>query len=135
MYKRQLRHCFASEPDPADAIRTCFSLSAAGLEASDFTAGCPLATLTLETVPASAAIGEAAKTAFDEWTAIVAGALEEAGIARARAAELAEVVIELYEGALLLARVSRSTRPLQTAADHIASVLDAEPAGATAPSP
>ena len=48
------------------------------------------------------------------------------GVKKKRASELASIVLSTFEGALLVARVSRSTLPLTLAADQLASLLDAE---------
>ena len=52
-----IAHCFDSQPDPASAVRESFRLSAAEMEASGYTAACPVASVALETVPGSEPMG------------------------------------------------------------------------------
>src|SRR4051794_4816372 len=50
-----IEHCFASTAGPAEAIERWFALSAELMEAEAYRAGCPVATVALETTPHSPA--------------------------------------------------------------------------------
>ncbi|MEM9727327.1 MAG: TetR/AcrR family transcriptional regulator [Myxococcota bacterium] len=92
------------------------------LEASGFRAGCPIATTLLETVPASEAITQAGQEAFSNWIAVVTKVLEDDGVSPSEARDHAELLIATVEGALLLARVQQSTKPLQALSRQLRSI-------------
>jgi TetR/AcrR family transcriptional repressor of lmrAB and yxaGH operons len=99
---------------------------AAALEKSGFRDGCAVATIVLEAAPESAKLTAAGRDAFGAWTDVVAGMLERAGVATARAARLADFTIAAMEGALLLARARQSTAPILAAAEELRRLFDAE---------
>ena len=119
--------------DPAQpvalGVRRWFDLAARNLRRSDFQDGCPVATVALETAPASAALTTACASALADWETHLAVAFQQAGATRKRARELATLVLANLEGALLLARVQRTTKPLRVAAEHITAVLEQELGG------
>ena len=84
----------------------------AGWRESGFQSGCPIATTLLETAPRSPAITAAGERAIDGWIDVIAGVLERSGLERRAARSRAQLVIAAMEGALILARVRRSTRPI-----------------------
>jgi TetR/AcrR family transcriptional regulator, lmrAB and yxaGH operons repressor len=120
-----IEHCFAEQPDPALAVRRWFELSAQLMTSSEYSAGCPVATVALETALTSDAMREASRAAFDRWEKVIAGELRRAGATRARAAEAAGTVLALLEGALLLSRVRQSAKPTRGAARHAEAVVRA----------
>lgn len=93
----------------------------AQLEASNFTAGCPIATVALEAAATSDRIHEVAREAYESWEAIITARLEEGGFEDAE--ELAVLVLSTIEGALLLARAYRSIRPLTTVRKRLSALL------------
>jgi TetR/AcrR family transcriptional repressor of lmrAB and yxaGH operons len=107
-------------------VRRWFDLAARNLEQSDFHDGCPVATVALETAPTSAALTTTCASALAEWEEHLAVAFQQSGVTRKRAHELATLVLANLEGALLLARVQRTTKPLRLAAKHITAVLEEE---------
>jgi TetR/AcrR family transcriptional repressor of lmrAB and yxaGH operons len=123
---RQIEALFDAHPAIPDAVRAWCEASAADLARSGFRDGCPIATVALETSPDSAALSKAARAAIDGWRAVIADRLAAAGVRRKRAAELATLVVAGVEGALLVARVSRSTAPLLLAGEHLRALLAAE---------
>jgi TetR/AcrR family transcriptional repressor of lmrAB and yxaGH operons len=119
--------CLREGASVGDSVRRWFELSAQNLAGSGFRGGCPIATVALETAPASAVLTEACSASFRGWQSRLAFALAEAGVAPPRAAELAALVVTNLEGALLLARVHQDVTPLRVAGDAMARLLDAEP--------
>lgn len=105
--------CFAVRRTPATAVREWFEVSARLLAESGYSAGCPVATLALETAATSPALGEAARAAFAGWERRLTEHLASSGVRRAPA--LAGMVLTLLEGALVRARVERSPAPLHAA--------------------
>lgn len=102
----------ARHGEPAAFLRAYCRTMAGWMEESDFRSGCPVATTLLETAPASPAITAAGARAIDGWIDVIGGVFERAGAARREARTRAQLVVAAMEGALLLARVRRSTRPI-----------------------
>jgi TetR/AcrR family transcriptional regulator, lmrAB and yxaGH operons repressor len=124
-----IEHCFAQRRSAARAVGDWFAFSARMLEDTGYAAGCPVATVALETAATSPALAGASRDAFAAWERALRAGLTAHGLPRARAAALAGTVLTLMEGALIRARVERSTEPV-TAAGRLASglVADAAPA-------
>jgi len=116
----------ARAPDPGAMLRSYAAYMADEMHHSGFVAGCPIATLALEAAPRSPRLTAASCAAFNLWSAALAGGLERAGIAAARAAELADFIISGFEGALILARVRQDTAPLRRAGEELARLVDTE---------
>jgi TetR/AcrR family transcriptional repressor of lmrAB and yxaGH operons len=111
--------------DAAAFVRGYCRVMAGWMAESDFRSGCPIATTMLEAVPRSEPIRAAGAAAFDRWIAVAAGVFAAAGFDRAAAAAHAEALIAMIEGALILARVRRSTAPIDSVADAFTARLGA----------
>lgn len=108
---------------PADAVLRWAARAAADLEASGYAAGCPVATVALETAHTSAPLAEASAAALGSWRAVLAGSVARHGAEDPDA--LATLVLAGMEGALLLARTARDPAPLRTVAAQLADLLRA----------
>ncbi|NNL66506.1 MAG: TetR/AcrR family transcriptional regulator [Myxococcales bacterium] len=97
---------------PAPFLRAYARTMAGWMEESGFESGCPIATTLLETAPRSPRIREAGERAIEGWVEVIGGVLARAGHSRAIARRRARLVVSAMEGALILARVHRSTRPI-----------------------
>jgi TetR/AcrR family transcriptional repressor of lmrAB and yxaGH operons len=98
--------------EPRAFLRAYCRTMAGWMAESGFRSGCPIATTLLETAPASPAITAAGRRAVDGWIDVIAGVLARGGLARREARARAELVVAAMEGALILARVRRSARPI-----------------------
>lgn len=103
---------------PQAGLLAALALFRHKLVEADFRAGCPIATIALEQSDASEPIRQACERAYAGWQARLAAAL---GGDAAAAARQAERLLARLEGALLLARVRRSTAPLDALADDLAA--------------
>jgi TetR/AcrR family transcriptional regulator, lmrAB and yxaGH operons repressor len=112
---------FAEAPDPLAAIRLWVSGALRRLEKSQFSAGCPFATVTLEVASVEPEIGKALDDAFAVLRACIATALEGAGYANPGG--LAALVVSTYEGALLQARAMQSTSVIEGAMNTLCDLL------------
>jgi TetR/AcrR family transcriptional repressor of lmrAB and yxaGH operons len=94
----------------ADFLSKYLHMLAQWLEESEFRDGCPIATTLLECTPGSRLIEAAGRDVLQQWIDIIAQVLaaegEPAPQSRARG------VLAATEGALLIARVQRSTAAL-----------------------
>ncbi|MEV4419121.1 TetR family transcriptional regulator C-terminal domain-containing protein [Patulibacter sp. NPDC049589] len=119
-------HCLAVSSSPGEAVERYFALAGEVLAASDWTEGCPVGTVALETSAVPGPVAEACGTAFAGWEAAWSAAFADAGVSPARAAELATIVVANVEGALLLGRVARSPDPMRLAGRAARALVDAE---------
>lgn len=103
----------AKHPDDPRAFVTRYCKTMAGWMAeSDFQSGCPVATTLLETAPRSPALTAAGNRVFDSWVAIMARVFATSLGSKREATRRAEQLLASMEGALLLARVRQSVRPI-----------------------
>lgn len=98
--------------DVEEAVARLIDALAAGLKASDYRDGCPVATVALETSFDSERLRAASARALDSWEAALRERLLAAGLAAETASRRATLALASIEGALMLARVRRSTAPL-----------------------
>jgi TetR/AcrR family transcriptional regulator, lmrAB and yxaGH operons repressor len=117
-------HLVRANASVADAVDALAGVLAAGLEASQFERGCPVATTALEVGSRSEAIGAAARASFDSWAAPLRERLEAEGFARAQAIERADLVIAALEGALVLARAHRDAAVLRGVGRQLRPLLE-----------
>jgi TetR/AcrR family transcriptional regulator, lmrAB and yxaGH operons repressor len=109
---------------PAALLRAYAAMLAEWMTQSGWRAGCPIATVLLETAPGEAAITAAGTAALASWRDVFTQALTASGVPAERASGLASMTIAAMEGALLLARVEQSADPILTTADEIARMLE-----------
>lgn len=107
--------------EPRAFLRAWCRTLAGWMQESGFRSGCPIATTMLEMAPASPAIREAGQRAFAGWMEVVASVLARDGRSPREARRQARLLVGAMEGALILARVERSTRPILDLATGLAS--------------
>jgi TetR/AcrR family transcriptional repressor of lmrAB and yxaGH operons len=112
-----------AEAHPARMIRAWARAAVRQLEASGWTEGCPIATTALEITPGSDALSPVCQEAFASWQATFADAIAARGVSRREARSLATLLVAATEGALLMARTSRSPAPLTLVAAQLAALL------------
>jgi TetR/AcrR family transcriptional repressor of lmrAB and yxaGH operons len=95
----------------------------AGLEASDFERGCPVATTALEVTPRSEPIRAAVQASFDSWLGPLRQRLEATGYDPDEAARRADLTIAALEGALVLARARQNADVLRDAGRQLRPLL------------
>lgn len=110
---------------PGDLLRAYAAQLADWMAQTAWQAGCPIATVLLETAPGEVTITAAGEEALAGWSAVFTQSLVAAGVPPDRAPRLAGTTIAAMEGALLLARVQQSADPILTTADEIARLLEA----------
>ena len=93
------------------------------LKLSDFADGCPIATVALEVAGTPGATTDAVAAAFAAWIGAFSALLERDGLGREAADELATDVLTHVEGAILLSKALRSTRPLELARRTVDTLL------------
>lgn len=112
-----------AEPDPIAALQRWVASATQRLQQSGFEAGCPLATVGLESTPEDVALREALARAFSRMRERLALALQTAGQAPPQAAGLAALIVATYEGGLLQARVAQNPEPIEQATRALLDLL------------
>jgi len=116
--------------DPLAAVGSFRRYWSKILRASDFGAGCPVATAALEGSHQPTA-RDIAGEVFADWQMVIADALRRGGLPAARARSIAALLLASIEGAIILCRAQRSLRPLERVCDELelvmTSALEAEP--------
>jgi len=108
-----LRELAARHPHDARAFVQGYCKTMAGwMRDSGFQSGCPIATTILETVPRSTAMTRVGEAVLDTWVDTIAGVFVGSGQPKRQARDNAQFLIAAIEGALVLARIRRSERPI-----------------------
>jgi TetR/AcrR family transcriptional repressor of lmrAB and yxaGH operons len=110
------------QDDPVAAMRALTGGWLKLLRKSDYGAGCPVVAASLEGAAAPGA-REAAGAAFSRWRQLLAGALEPHGLSGERARSVATLVISSIEGAVVLARATRSLDPVKRVASELEALI------------
>jgi AcrR family transcriptional regulator len=118
-----------TDPDGGDALARLDAFLQgyrADLVASDFRAGCPVVAVAIESREDDTALVDEAASVFARWEDLLAETFTAAGVAAARARELALTVIASVEGALILCRARRDAAPLDAVSADLRTLLQAE---------
>jgi AcrR family transcriptional regulator len=113
-----------SAGDTAAAIRGFINYWKRALRESDYRVGCPMAAMAVDSqnpVPEAAGIVD---ETFTAWQERLVTALVAEGHPRPRARRLATTIVASIEGALLMCRAQRTTRPLDAVAEEITVLLE-----------
>jgi TetR/AcrR family transcriptional repressor of lmrAB and yxaGH operons len=97
---------------PRAFVKAYCEVMAGWMEESEFQSGDPIATVMLETAPHSLALTAAGVRVIDRWIEIVATVFANTGLREREAKVKAQLFVATVEGALLLARIKQSTRPI-----------------------
>jgi TetR/AcrR family transcriptional regulator, lmrAB and yxaGH operons repressor len=110
------------DDDPVAAVTAFCNGWIKLLRRSDFSAGCPVVAAALEGDRTPGA-REAAAAAFVRWEKLLSDAIATHTDAPERAQALATLIIASVEGAVVLARATRSTAPLERVAGEMQKLL------------
>jgi TetR/AcrR family transcriptional repressor of lmrAB and yxaGH operons len=119
---RAIGRVLASSDDLGTALGALVDALAAGLQASDYADGCPVATVALEAASTSERIRAAADGAFSSWLAALAERLRASGLDEVAAERRALLVLSAIEGALLLARARGELGPLTAVREELVAL-------------
>lgn len=110
---------------PADGLDAFLAMWRRILTDNDFQAGCPVLAVAVEEMADGDAPRDAAVFAFGNWTAILAAALREQGVAAQQATGTATLIVAAVEGAVAMCQAERATQPLDTVGEQLHQVLRA----------
>lgn len=123
-FARRIDTVLAATATPAEAVTVVADHLADRLAATDYTTGCPIATVALETASTSRPVRESCETGYRTWIDRLAARMRAAGIDATTADQLAVTTVASLEGALLLARVRHDVTVLRTVAAQLASLIE-----------
>lgn len=109
---------------PADVLATFIGMWREVLVQSGGAAGCAIAGTAVDAE--NDALIAAARSAFHQWTDVLAAQFTTAGVDTRQAGALATITIAALEGALILCRTERSAKPLDVVAAQLAKLLPPE---------
>ncbi|HEX7269720.1 MAG TPA: TetR family transcriptional regulator [Streptosporangiaceae bacterium] len=110
--------------DPASLVRAMAQILTSRLERSGYQSGCAIATMVLELAPRDEEFSADFDSVFARWHAALVARFQPLGIAPDRAAALADLTISAIEGAAVLSRAARSTKPFTTTTEALISAID-----------
>ena len=109
----------------ADLLRAHARLLSGWMRMSGFRDGCPITSVLLGLAPKDRAVAEAGRKAYAVRIDVLKRKLASDGFSSARTGPLAVLCVSTLQGALIQARVERSSAPIETAADELATMLEA----------
>ncbi|GEM45085.1 TetR/AcrR family transcriptional regulator [Deinococcus cellulosilyticus] len=92
------------------------------LVSSNYTQGCPIASVAATLQPEQTTLQEACHQVFQNWQEGIAGALRAHGLPE----HLSPLLLSSLEGALMLCRVHKSLEPLHTTSGALIALLEAQ---------
>jgi TetR/AcrR family transcriptional repressor of lmrAB and yxaGH operons len=109
--------------DPVDALQAWMASAQKLLVGSGYQQGCPLASIASESTPDDKAIRQALANGFSHIRQQLGLALENAGVAPERSANLAALMVSAYEGALIQARVAGQVDAMQSTTEALVELI------------
>ncbi len=106
---------YDAEATPEAAVRAVFAGAAETLKATDFQDACPIATIALEVASTNDSLRRATDGVFDRWASALSDRLGNR--------EHALAVLCALEGAFILCRAQRTTKPLLAAGEMAAALV------------
>ncbi|MFY7961952.1 MAG: TetR/AcrR family transcriptional regulator [Elsteraceae bacterium] len=117
------KEALASAPSVGRAVGAILRRAASRLEKREFDAGCPVAAVILDLDAEKEALRLLCLQIVEEWRALLVAHLAD----RPDAPALADMIIAGFEGAMMLARMERSARPLLSTAGYLEALIDRRP--------
>jgi AcrR family transcriptional regulator len=110
---------YMDESDPIGAFTRMWSDV---LVSTDFEGGCPIVAAAASPDESPEGASTAADV-FTEWSQLLADRLREDGIKRTAAQSLSTTIVAAVEGAVILSRAARSTKPLEQVTQHLNELI------------
>jgi len=114
-YNALIQLFFENATDAAEATRAFFEGAAEVLTVTDYEDACPIATVALEVASTSEPMRVASGDVFESWIDDVTRDFEALGMDASKSREVAIELLMLIEGAFLLCRSWKDTKPMEIA--------------------
>ena len=126
LYAQMIRQCFATYPDPREAVAAMFAGEARILRSSGFRNGCPVASVALDVASTTERVRKPCAEVFASWIAALAEGIAASGTPAETASDLATYILASLEGAIILSRTSKSVKFLEQTAQFVVHTLEQE---------
>ena len=123
LYAQMIRQCFATYPDPREAVAAIFAGEVKILRSSGFRNGCPVASVALDVASTTERVRKPCAEVFASWIAALAEGIAASGKPEEAATDLATYILASLEGAIILSRTSKSVKPLEQTAQFVLHTL------------
>src|SRR5438874_8489351 len=123
LYEQLIPAVLEPAPDPVTGVRDFFAGAAEHLRETDYADACPIATVALEVSSVSEPMRLGCARVFESWTEAGARRFRDAGLGPEQARELTTGMLAALEGAFVLARALRDTKPLEVAGELTAAAV------------
>ncbi|MBZ9723039.1 TetR/AcrR family transcriptional regulator [Mesorhizobium sp. CO1-1-11] len=120
----RLGEALAAERDPAVAVHHIYQSVGRMLEDNEFSLGCPVAPVVLDSPGDVPDLVELCRSAFEQWIGLLREAFVRAGVPERRAQALALLVESSLEGLMVIARATRDRSSLNVVADEVAILIE-----------
>lgn len=117
--EKLIQQSFAGQADAPTAIKNFYANWGAYLQANQLENGCMATAVAVEGTSVEEELQQADHDTFEGWLALIAKSLVAYGFDEKRAASLATTILAAGEGAVVLVRVTKSLRPMQTVAAEV----------------
>lgn len=121
---QRLDAALAAEKDPAVAVHHIYQSVARMLEDNQFTLGCPIAPVVLDSPTDMPELVGLCRSAFEQWIGLLRAAFVRAGVPERRAHALALLVESSLEGLMVIARATHDRAPVLAVADEVAALIE-----------
>ena len=110
--------------DPASLIQALAEIQVQRLETSGYCSGCAIATMVLELAPQDEELSAEFDKVFTRWRTALVGHLQPWGVGPRHAVALADLIMAVFEGALVLSRAARSSEPFWNTIETLITTAD-----------
>jgi AcrR family transcriptional regulator len=125
MYEELVMAVWDAADDPLLAARDVFAGAAEVLRVTDFLDPCPIGVVALEVASSNEALRLATADVFASWVVAISRRLTAAGVGEHDAHRLSHVLIQLLEGAFMVARATRATDTVDAAGEAAVTLIAA----------
>jgi AcrR family transcriptional regulator len=115
----------ARKPTPSGLFAHLVSQWKREFTTRGFARGCPIMATAADLAGTDSPVGEPLRAALVRWEDAICNALVHMGVPAARGRRLSTLMLSTLEGAIMMARVHNSIRPLTTVVNDLAPLLDA----------
>jgi TetR/AcrR family transcriptional repressor of lmrAB and yxaGH operons len=111
---------------PSEVLRWFIEMWRQVVRTSGGASGCVVAGVAIDTVAGQPGLIDVVRATFRSWIDLLSEQLQGAGVPAGRASSVAVATVAGMEGALILCRAERGTKPLDTVADELMRLLPPE---------
>lgn len=121
--EQEIRMAIGGSHDARQALELMTQAITQRLKESNFQEACPISTVALETAATCSGLQQACSSAYHSMARLITQGLTDEGYSGEEAAELANLMLCVYLGGLLLSRTHLDTRPVEQAVGSLLKLL------------